>query len=173
MKTNTYKNLMTLHGCFGDREFGKVCQKLLALAYCEAGFAVVERGVQGVDIDAVRGGERYTTEIKTTTKTEVTFATKDQRSLDDRRRDGYQPILGVLRLAPLADWFLVNSSALEPSVYLIDSLRPYRLLGLEDELRPHFDAVVEHRFQQTLCNGQKFLDSCLRGIAADVISART
>ena len=61
MKTATYLRLCRLHAAHGPRIFGKVCQKLVALAFQEGGCShVVERGVQGVDIDAAWEGARVT-----------------------------------------------------------------------------------------------------------------
>jgi hypothetical protein len=68
MTTELYCLLRDLHTRHGAREFGKIVQKLLAIAFRLAGFArVIERGVQGVDVDAVGDPlERSATEVKTT-----------------------------------------------------------------------------------------------------------
>ena len=73
----------TLHEPFSDTpiqgniipqsRLDPIAQKLLAIGFHLAGFdRVVERGVQGVDVDAVGNpGERYATEVKTTQKEAV------------------------------------------------------------------------------------------------------
>ena len=97
MRTATYVCLKLIYERHGPREFGKVCQKFLAIAYRCAGFSVVERGVQGVDVDAVRGQAKYTTEVKTTNNDAVVFQAKDVSGLTARGADGYLPLLGALR----------------------------------------------------------------------------
>ena len=68
MNTSTFQRLQQIRHKFGPGIFGKIAQKLLALTFYEAGFChVVERGVQGVDIDAAtEDAIRYTLEVKTT-----------------------------------------------------------------------------------------------------------
>src|SRR5437867_10489327 len=103
VNSQTYRWLRRLHHRHGPREFGRICQKFMAIAYRLANFEhVVERGVQGVDVDAARGcHEKYTTEIKTTESRSVTFHQKDVDGLSSRAKDGYTPLLGILRLSPL------------------------------------------------------------------------
>jgi len=49
MRRATYEWLNLLYDGYDPREFGKLCQKLLAISYRRAGLIhVVERGVQGV-----------------------------------------------------------------------------------------------------------------------------
>lgn len=51
MDTVTFDSLNEIHARH-PKEFGKVCQILLAIAFYRLGFRrVVERSVQGVDID--------------------------------------------------------------------------------------------------------------------------
>jgi hypothetical protein len=75
VRTAIYQLLKTLHQRHKPRQFGMICQKFVAIAYRTAGFAhVVERGVQGVDIDAANGASaRYSLELKTTVKDTVVF----------------------------------------------------------------------------------------------------
>src|SRR5438105_6644231 len=110
MRQATYDCLCRLHERYGPREFGKLCQKFLAISYRLAGFChVTERGVQGVDVDAADGPVKYATEVKTTLVGAVVFQSKDATGLAARQADGYQPLLGVLRLSPLSDWLLADA----------------------------------------------------------------
>lgn len=164
MQTTTYLMLTRLHSCHGPREFGKICQKFLALAFREAGFPhVEERGVQGVDVDASNGScERYSIEVKTTTKGSVDFKRKDVDGLMSRRQDGYLPLLGVLRLSPLSDWLLAKVDQMSPGRLCVDSVLPYCRKDLEEVIRPRLDVVIEEHFEATLYRSQAHLDDVLR-----------
>jgi Holliday junction resolvase len=170
MNTASYRRLCALHDRHGPREFGKICQKLLALAFRAGGCPhVVERGVQGVDIDAAWEGEKYTAEIKTTRSSTVYIAPKDVTGLESRSRDGYRPMLGVLRLSPLSDWLLVDAIHLKAGGVSIDLLRPYRHPSLEPRLRVLFDGVLETHFEPTHIESQTYLDRILREWGVQVL----
>jgi len=51
------------------------------------------------------------------------------QALQDRTHDGYQPVIAVLRLAPLEDWILakIPMDEIPTGEILIDGLRPYRM----------------------------------------------
>jgi hypothetical protein len=166
----TYQLLMRLHGHFGPRQFGKVAQKFLALAFQLAGFThVVERGVQGVDVDAAGGPEeRYATEVRTTILDFVPFQKKDADGLASRRQDGYQSRLAVLQLRPLSDWYLVHTDSLRVGRLLIDSLRAHRDRELEIRLRPCFDAALDSHFDGAFAGGQGYLDAILREMGVEI-----
>jgi hypothetical protein len=169
MKTRTYCLLRRLHDRHGAREFGKIAQKLLAITYRLAGFIhVVERGVQGVDVDAGDGHERYATEVKTTQKVFVSFQKKDADGLSGRAKDGYVPLLGVLRLASLSSWYLARAENLCPGVLQIELLRAYRLRELEQRLGQFFDQAVDGHFHGALTGSQAYLDKALREAGVDV-----
>jgi hypothetical protein len=174
LSTELYCSLKDLHARHGPCEFGKIVQKLLAIGFRLAGFErVVERGVQGVDVDAVGDpGERYATEVKTTQKESVPFETKDINGLAARQQDGYRPLLAVLRLAPLSDLFLVHTATLRCGRLQIASLRPYRFHALERRLQPYFvQAVLEH-FEGALTGSQFYLDRVLREHGIEVSDPR-
>lgn len=147
-----------------------ICQKFMAIAYRKAGFEhVVERGVQGVDIDAANGCERYALELKTTRKDSVSFKRKDIDSLMSRCQDGYLPLLGVLRLAPLSDWWLAEASHLRAGRLCLEGLRPNRRKDLEVFINPVFDSIVEEHFEATLYGESAYLDEVLRGRGVDIL----
>ncbi len=168
MRRATYEWLSLLYDRHGPREFGKLCQKLLAIAYRRGGFVhVVERGVQGVDVDAAEGQTKYSTEVKTTVSETIVFQAKDVVGLAGRQADGYLPLLGVLRLSPLSDWFLVDAEHLQPGRLPLEKLRPYRRHDLENHIRPLFATAVEEHAGTALAGAQAYLDRVLRqlGIA--------
>jgi hypothetical protein len=134
----------------------------LAVTYRHAGFIhVIERGVQGVDIDAADGKEKYSTEVKTTANHAIFFQRKDVVGLRSRKCDGYRPLLAALRLSPLSDWLLADAEHIEPGLFQLERLRPYRHCDLEDRIRPFFAAVVEEHADATLTGAQSYLDRVL------------
>ncbi len=164
-KATIYSSLEKLRGEYGAREAGKLYQKLLAIAFRLAGSdEITERGVQGVDVDVRQeDGRKYAIEVKTTTSVAINYQMKDRACLEQRRRqDGYEPILGVLRIHPFYEWRFARIDNLEPGIILIESLRPFRLRDLETMIEPHFDAAVDQHFQRTLERGQDHLDAVLR-----------
>jgi len=162
MKTSTYRRLCALRQRHGPREFGKLCQKLLALAFHQGGCShVAERGVQGVDIDAAWEGEKYTAEIKTTRTGFVQLGAKDILGLAQRRQDGYRPLVGVLQISPLADWLFADATQLQAGACWLDALRPLRQPVLENRLRPLFDEVLAAHYSATLLEAQAYLNRVL------------
>jgi hypothetical protein len=162
--------LTILHRSHGPREFGKIYQKFVAIAFRTAGYQhVVERGVQGVDVDAANGsGEKYALELKTTSKDSVDFKQKDIDGLRSRSEDGYLPLLGVFRLGPLSDWWLAEAVSLRPGRLCIEGLRPLRRKNLEECIKPFLDEVVEQHFQGTLTGSQAYLDRMLRQMGVEI-----
>jgi hypothetical protein len=170
LNTEQYCSLKDLHARHGAREFGKIVQKLLAIGFRLAGFdRIVERGVQGVDVDAVGNPtERYATEVKTTQKDSVPFADKDICGLAARQRDGYQPLLAVLRLSPLSDLLLVHAARLHRGQLQIASMRPYRFHELETRIQPCFALAVRKHFEGAYTGSQFYLDRVLRECGIEV-----
>jgi hypothetical protein len=168
MQRATYEWLKELHERYDGREFGKLCQKFLALAYRRAGFGhVIERGVQGVDVDAADGRAKYATEVKTTINHAVVFQDKDVAGLRARKCDGYQPLLAALRLSPLSDWLLADAEHLAAGVFTLDQLRPYRRHDLEGVIQPLFAEVVQEHGDGTLAGSQQYLDGVLHRLGVE------
>ena len=68
-------------------DFGKICQSLLALALRENGFDhVVNRLVEGVDIDAAGDLGQFAIEVKTTESREVLIGDKDLKGWKNRNK---------------------------------------------------------------------------------------
>jgi Holliday junction resolvase len=164
MNLNTYQKLEELHRKFGAQEFGKLCQKFLALTFQRIGYnRVTERGVQGVDVDAAGAGDKkYTIEVKTTKQDSINFEMKDAEGLKKRSMDGYLPLLAVLRLSPLSEWYLSDVTELQVGRVSVEALRPYRFKELERRIEPVFDRSVEEHFAGTMQRGQGYLDEILR-----------
>ena len=144
MNIDSYNRLCRISERFQPRKFGRICQKLLALALRSAGYDhVVEREVQGVDVDAARiGGPRYSIEVKTTKGPTIALSAKDFECLRQRLADNYLTVIAVLRLSPLGDWIAIDSTKVRPGSYLIDKLSAYSIRHLESEMRSAFGEVL-------------------------------
>lgn len=164
MKVDTYERLKRLHGKYGPKEFGKLCQKLLAISFKMAGYThIVERGVQGVDVDAAEeNGDKFAMEVKTTVTRSISFGQKDADGLQKRKEDNYQPLIAVLRLNRFSSWIFAKADAIKPGTKYIDSLRVYRLNKLEERIEPFFDEVIKEHHEGAMREGQKYLDEILR-----------
>lgn len=173
MKSETYNKLSELYQKHEAQEFGKICQKLLAVAFCSAGYGhVVERGVQGVDVDAASdGGNRYSLEVKTTVKDSIVFGMKDELGLSSRAKDGYRPLLAVLQLDPLSEWYFADATRARVGSLLVESLRPYRQRDLEKVICPFFEEAVKEHYLGMMKGGQQYLDRVLKGRGAKVEEA--
>jgi len=170
MRVDIYEKLEKIHKIYGPREFGKICQKLLAIAFQIAGYDhIVERGVQGVDVDAASNDKtKYAIEVKTTTSTAVCFEQKDADGLQGRKEDHYHPVLAALRLDILSDWIFAKADKIRPGSIYIDLLRPLRMKELENEISHFFNQAVQKHYEGTVDGGQSYLDNILRQKGVDV-----
>lgn len=165
MDTLTLSRLRELRKRYGAGVFGKIAQKLLALSFCRMGFThVVERTVEGVDIDIAREGQdKFALEVKTTEVQSFRLDEGNVHALRDRARDGYLPVIAALRLAVFEKWILaqVPLDELCAGNILVDVLRAYRMKELEASLGPAFADVVEEHSQGTLDGGLQYLSEQL------------
>lgn len=173
MKIETLELLQKLQKKFGIKgtpsgPFGKIVQKLLALSFHEMGFTnIVERGVQGVDIDTTsESNQKFAFEVKTTKKLSIPLTPDNVQALRDRTHDGYQPVIAVLRLVPLENWILaeIPMGEIPTGEILIESLRRYRMKDLENQLSSIFDRVVQKHFGGTLKGSEHYLKEQLKQV---------
>ncbi len=166
MRLEVFRRLEMLDGQFA-LQYGKLVQKLLAIAFCAAGAErVTERGTQGIDLEITRaGGSRLALEVKTT-KSKVVFADKDLAGLGARAAEGFAPYFAVLGPGLLDEWVFAHYCLGEirsGAAYSPIQLRPYRDPELEGWVRDFFDqAVIEHA-AVAMGEGQSGLDLVLRG----------
>ena len=167
MKTATFYQLRKLRQQYGPGIFGKITQKLLAIAFYNAGFHhFTERGVQGADIDVANpAGEKYALEVKTTDSNAVPLSKENIDALAGRTSDGYVPMIAALRLQMFEDWILadVPLSQLRPGVIPLSRLRGYRVARLEERICPAFEEVVSEHFAAVLSGGERYLLRVLDG----------
>jgi len=164
MKIEIYERLIELHHKFGAQEFGKICQKFLAIAFQMNGYShIVERGVQGVDVDAAgKDGNKYSIEVKTTLSRSVNIEQKDFYGLEDRKKDGYRSVIAALRLDRFSDWIFANADRLKPGNIYIEIVKIHRLKELEESIPTSFDEAVMEHYEGTLDEGQSYLDNVLK-----------
>jgi len=125
-------------------DFGKICQSLLALALRENGFDhVVNRLVEGVDIDAAGDLGQFAIEVKTTESREVLIGDKDLKGWKDRSRDDYAPVLAALKISLLSEWTLCDASDLPKGSHRIQRLRLHEVIPLTQVVNSHFDPIVQ------------------------------
>ena len=143
MKYETVEMLKNLNEQY-KIEFGKICQKLLALSFKRAGFnRIKEREVQGVDIDASNNDEiKYTIEVKTTTLDSIKIEGKDIKGLAEMQEDGYKPLLAALRIGILDDWIFAEADYLRAETYSIYLLDSYNFPELQQLITPYFEEEV-------------------------------
>jgi hypothetical protein len=165
VKVNTFQHLQQIRAKFGPVRFGKIAQKLLALALNEAGFFdIVEREVQGVDIDATdRDGKKYTLEVKTTDGENIPISRENIEALKDRTKDGYLPVIAALRVQMFEDWIFASIplGGLKPVSLPLSRLRAYRIKDLEASVCPRFEVVVNQHFSGVLAGGEHYLSQVL------------
>lgn len=171
MGPKTFDLLWQLRGSFGAGPFGKISQKLLALSFTDLGFThIVERSVEGVDIDVAGERGKLALEVKTTEGSYFSLSAENIEGLYKRKRDGYVPVMAGLRLSVLDQWILaqVPLDELNPGQMAVHRLRAYRMSNLEPLIIPAFEQVVETHFYGTVKYGQQYLNEQLKKIGVEV-----
>jgi Holliday junction resolvase len=144
MNAAAYLLLRKLKQSSISSDFGKICQSLLAISLRQNGFDhVVNRLVEGVDIDASGNPGQFAIEVKTTEGNEVLIADKDVKGWRERRRDHYAPVLAALKISPLSEWTLCDATHLPKGSHRIQRLRLHELQELTAIVTSGFDAAVE------------------------------
>jgi len=165
MKVNTFQQLQQIHQKFGSRVFGKLAQKLLAITFIDVGSDhVVERSVQGVDVDAASlEGDNYTLEVKTTSGQNIPISRENIEALKDRAKDSYIPMIAALRVHMFENWVFakIPLSDLRPGSIPISRLRAYRIKSLETKVCPTFEEVVNEHYSGVLEQGEHYLNRVL------------
>jgi len=163
------KSLEEIHRLH-EREFGKIAQKLLALAFVKVGFHLAEeRAVQGVDIDVVRKGthEKLSFEVKTTQKTQITIRDKDISGLNSRRDiDGYDTYFAFLYLPHCLSegWIIVPAKGIKKGSYNAMRLASRDDHVLSDDINKVFPEIVEQVYEDLM--------NCRRGSALGMLKRK-
>ena len=167
MNPNTHRRLKEIRGETG-REYGKLIQKLLAIAFLESGVdSLTERSVQGIDLEIDLAGTRYAFEVKTSEKDSITLGKKDCEGLRRQVEEGAEVYIAVLLGSSLLDeWLMVRyheGELLPAKKYSQFMLRPYRNRELEGRVRAAFDTAVADHANTAMLLRQGGLDRVLEG----------
>lgn len=164
MKLEVHQRLSDLSAATG-KEYGKLVQKLLAIALLEAGAeGLTDRSTQGIDLEATIKGKRRAIEVKTTESGAVTLGKKDLEGLAAKEADGARAYVAVLGNRFLDEWTFArfHKGELQPSQsYSVTQLRPYRDHELERSVARHFDEAVLAHADAAARGGQPALDAVL------------
>ena len=169
MKHEVYRRLGELSEA-SDKEYGKLVQKLLAIAFCKAGAVrLVERSTQGIDLEVTLPDERQiAVEVKTAQDQTVKFGKKDLDGLASQIEAGLEPYFAALGSQLLDEWILAryDIGEIKPNQqYRLTQLRAYRDTELEDSIREHFDEAVIECTNLPDTNRQAALDEVLRSFS--------
>ena len=168
---DTYLALDTIHSKYGAGMFGRIAQKLLAITLRKSGFdRVVDRQVQGVDIDLAGVGTKYSVEVKTTKDDVTPIEDKDVTGLREKEADGYLICLAVLKLSLLSQWIVGHARNILPGQLRVQSLALDPVEELQGPLRKNFDGVVADHQQQILSTlaPLAYLDRVLKSLGVEV-----
>ena len=165
MKLETRDRLRRLREA-SDKEYGKLVQKLLAIALLEAGGKdLTERSIQGVDLTVTLGDRKIALEVKTTHGA-VKFGKKDLDGLLSRVAEGYEPFFAVLGTELLDEWIFAryHDDELKANQDLSPTrLRPYRDRELEALVSGPFDAALARHVDAAIDGGQTALTEIIKG----------
>ncbi len=166
MKYEVYRHLKKLWQ-ESDKEYGKLIQKFLAIAFCKAGAVrLIERSTQGIDLEvALPDQRRIAIEVKTTQDQRVKFGKKDLDGLATQDEDGFKPYFALLGSQLLDEWILARyyPGEIKDEQYRLTQLRAYRDRELEDSIREYFDeAVIQQCPSLPATNRQAALDQVLQ-----------
>lgn len=169
MKPAVHRRLSELSEAAG-KEYGKLAQKLLALAFLEAGAeSLTERSTQGIDLEVRLDGRDLALEVKTCEASTLRLGKKDLAGLAAREAEGRAAHLAVLGSRLIDEWIVARffPGELAPSQtrYLLE-LRPYRVPALESRISAPFESAVLAHAAAAASWGQRALDEVLRGHAA-------
>lgn len=151
MEPATLLVLRQLQQSPSSSDFGKICQSLLAVVLRQGGFDhVVNRLVEGVDVDASGNLGRFAIEVKTTAGREIIIADKDIKGWNERSQDGYAPVLGVLKISLLSEWSLCDAIGLPKGTHRTQRLRLDEVAALTQIANARFDAVAQKHIPEIL-----------------------
>lgn len=164
MKLEVHMRLTGLAAATG-KEYGKLAQKLLAIALLDAGAeGLTERSTQGIDLEFVFRGKPRAIEVTTSESGAVTLGNKDLDGLRAREQGGARAYVAVLGNRFLDEWLFARFHAgeLQPSQsYSLTQLRPYCDHDLERAVARTFPDVVLKHADVAASRGQPALDEVL------------
>ncbi len=166
MRLEVHRRLRELAAAQG-LEHGKLVQKLLALAFLEAGAVrVTDRSTQGIDLEVtLADGRRVALEVKTTQGETLSLGEKDLEGLRARLGEGFVPYVAILGPHLLDDWIFARftDGEIRPrQAYPPLLLRALRDRSLEQVVAKTFPAAVIAHGAAAASGGQGALSALLR-----------
>ena len=146
MKLLVHKRLEKLYNQAG-MEYGKLVQKLLAIAFCTAGARqVIERATQGIDLEIeLPDGRKIAVEVKTTNKRSLVLSPKDLAGLATQikaEREPYFAVLGSQMTDKLMFVRYIEGEIKANNKYPLSSFATFRDDSLERWIENDFDNAV-------------------------------
>ena len=125
--------------------YGKIAQKLLVITFERLHFTVEPHEIEGLDIRAVKGTEKYALEVKTTEKVEGSFTLgeKDIKWIPEMQKQGYKTGYAVLLHISTENWIVGSSHGMKAGTNSVPKLRSQSFAHLENEINVMFDNVVK------------------------------
>ncbi len=164
MKLATWRLLEELRRQQG-KEFGKIVQKLLALALLEAGAArATDRAIQGIDLELVLDGRRLAVEVKTCESSSFTLSKKDLQGLASRREEGFECYVAVLGGRQTDAWLFLpvpGSDLTIGSPMSITLLQPFADARMASRVETPFATIVDRHALAAAAGGQLALNRVL------------
>jgi hypothetical protein len=148
-----------------QKEYGKLVQKLLAIAFLESGAEhLVESSIQGIDLQVRLAGLSYAFEVKTSEGKEIKLRKKDLEGMAGHAEQGHA-VHVVSLTSGLFDGLLFarfHPGEL-PSGKSLSAfqLRPYRDRDLETRITGAFESAVERHAEVAATERQPGLDRIL------------
>jgi len=125
--------------------YGKIAQKLLSFTFKKLNFEVEPHEIEGLDIRAIRGEEKYALEVKTTEQKEGSFmlGKKDIEWTPEMTRQGYKTGYALLVHLSTEDWIIGSSRGMKKGRNSIAQLRKQSFSTLEKSINQSFATVVK------------------------------
>lgn len=169
MNADAHQKLRALSAERG-KEYGKLVQKLLAIALLESGAdALIDRSTQGIDLEVTVAGRQLALEVKTCEGGTLSLGKKDLDGLDRQHAEGLETYIPVLGDRSTDDWIFVRYTPGElPSAKQLSlfKLRAYRDHDLESRIAKEFERAVLKHAAVAAREGQSGLDGVLSGYSA-------
>jgi len=147
------------------KEYGKLVQKLLAIAFLETGAEhLVESSIQGIDLEVRIAGVEHAFEVKTCEGRGITLGKKDVADLTGHLQRGEAVYIAMLASGLFDDWIFARLKSGElPSGRKLSAfkLRPYRNRQLEQRICAAFESAVKRFGEAATTERQRRLDQIL------------
>ncbi len=157
MQHETHQKLGEIRASVG-MEYGKILQKMLAISLLETKVeSLVERSVQGIDLEMVIGGETCAFEVKTSEGDTIKLSRKDIEGLDRQVEAGNRAYIVVLTNGPLDELIFARYHPGEiPLGKELSSFffRAYQEPELQQRIKSTFPVVVD-KYAQTAVEGRQ------------------